>query len=138
MRDLVTRSLLTFALVGALAGCGSDSPTSPASASIAGTYRMRTINGSPLPFTIQSGTTVVVITGDVITVADGGTWSEQGAFTRTSGGQTTNQVISDGGTWARVGANVALYSNSTNGYAGSFTGSGFTFADATFTYVFSR
>lgn len=132
------KAILALAFVGALAACGSDSPTSPASASIAGTYHLQTINGSALPFAIQSGTNVVVVTNDVITVADGGTWSEQATFTLTSNGQTTSQVVSDGGTWTRVGASVSLNSNSTSGYAGTFTGAGFEFFDSSFTYVFSK
>jgi hypothetical protein len=134
----VKKSVVALAFVGALAACAGDSPMSPASASIAGTYHLQTINGSALPFAIQSGANVVVVTNDAITVADGGTWSEQATFTVTSNGQTSNQVISDGGTWTRAGQSVSLNSKSTGGYAGTFTGTGFEFFDSSFTYVFVR
>lgn len=121
--------------------CGGDSAsTSPASASLAGTYQLRTVDANPLPFTYQSGANKAVITGDVLTVADGGTWTEQGAYTLTLNGQTTSQVIADAGTWTRAGTNVTFVSSSSNAaaYSGRFTGSGFNLADQTFTYVFSR
>jgi len=134
---------LLVAGVALLAACGSDSPTGPSnpnSASIAGTYQMRTVSGSPLPFTYQSGTTKVVITSDVLVVADGGTWSETGAFTASVNGQTSNQVISDGGTWTRAGSAVSFYSSQqgATSYAGTFTGSGFSLADDLFTYTFAK
>src|SRR5438552_2700382 len=101
METLMRKLLPLFALIATIAACGGDA-TSPASASIAGTFQLKTVNGSPLPFTFQSGTTKAIVTSDVLTVADGGTWAEQGNFTITVNGQTTNQVISDGGTWSRV------------------------------------
>jgi len=126
-----------------LAACGSDSstgPSSPNSASIAGTYQLKTVSGSPLPFTYQSGTTKVVVTSDVLVVAEGGTWSETGAYTATVNGQTSNQVISDGGTWTRAGSAVSFYSSQqgATSYAGTFNGSGFSLADDLFTYTFAK
>ena len=119
--------IVALATVGA---CGGDSVTSTtASASLAGTYTLRTINGTALPFVLQSGTNSVTVTADAITVADGGTWSEAGAYRQTVNGQTTSQVISDGGTWTRAGASVAFSSRTTSGYSGTFTGSGFNLTD---------
>jgi hypothetical protein len=123
-----------------VAACGSDATTSPASASIAGTYQLRAINGSALPFTYQSGTTKVIVTADALTVADGGTWSEQASFTLTVNGSTSAQVVSDGGTWTRAGTSVSFFStqSSTTSYSGTFTGNGFTLGDTQFTYTFSK
>lgn len=134
----MAKSLLVLSLA-LLAACGGDSATSPTSQSLAGTYTMRTVNGSPLPFVVQSGTTKITITADVMTVADGGTWSETGAFTLTVNGSSTSQVISDGGTFVRAGATVSFLNGNQTAYTGSFTGSGFTLTDQqALRYVFSR
>jgi hypothetical protein len=122
-------SIKVYAALAALILCacgGSDSqPASPASASIAGTYHLVSINGSALPFTAQSGTTTVIVTSDVLTVADGGTWTESGAYSQTVNGATTNQVMSDGGAWSRLGTTVSFANaNKIITYAGQFTGSG--------------
>ena len=124
----------------ALAACGGDPPASPNSASIAGTYQLKTVNGSGLPFTYQSGLNKIVVTNDVLTVADGGTWTETGQFTLTFNGQTTNQVISDHGTWTRAGTVVSFYSvqQAAVSYSGTFTGSAFSVSDDLFTYTFVR
>ena len=140
MRQPFMRAVALCAATICIAACGGDSPTSPASASLAGTYQLKTIDGSPLPFTYQSGVNKVVITSDAITVADGGTWTETGHFTMTYNGQTTDQVISDGGTWTRAGTGVSFYSAQpgTVTYSGTFTGSGFSVSDAAFSYTFGR
>jgi hypothetical protein len=127
-------------VMGAVTACGGDSVTSTTgSASLAGTYTLRTINGTALPFVLQSGTNSITVTADAITVADGGTWSESGAYRQTINGQTTSQVISDGGTWTRAGASVAFSSRATTGYSGTFTGSGFSLTDNSgAAFVFTR
>ena len=98
------------------------------------------MNGSGLPFTYQSGLNKIVVTNDVLTVADGGTWTETGQFTLTFNGQTTNQVISDHGTWTRAGTVVSFYSvqQAAVSYSGTFTGSAFSVSDDLFTYTFVR
>ena len=140
MRQKLTRALALCAAAISLVACGGDSPTSPASASIAGTYQLKTVNGSPLPFTYQSGLDKIVVTSDVITVADGGTWTETGHFTLTYNGQTSDQVISDVGTWTRAGTEVSFYSTRQGevSYSGTFTGGGFSLSDAAFNYTFGH
>ena len=125
----------------ALAACGgSEGPTNPASASLAGSYTLRTVNGNHLPYTLQSGTNSLTITADVLTVADGGTWSESGSYQQTVNGQTSSQTFSDGGSWDRSGPTVTFTSTNSNtaAYGGSFTGSGFGLTDGTFAYVFTK
>lgn len=136
--ESIMRHLLAgFVLVASLA-CGGDSSTNPANASIAGTYRLSTVNGSALPYTLQSGLTKVVITSDVLTVADGGTWSETTSATVTVNGQTSSQVVPDGGTWTRSGSSVTFNSTTTHGATGTFTRSGFNLSDGTNSLVYVR
>ena len=133
------RRLVALLALVTLSACGSDSTTSPNSAAIAGTYSLKTVNGSALPFLIQSGTNSVKITSDAITIADGGTWSENGAYTQTINGQTSNQVVSDGGTWVRAGTQLTLVSSdSSTSYSGTFTGSSLNLGDGTLSFVFSK
>jgi hypothetical protein len=136
------RRLAAVLLLVAAACSKSDSPTNPASASLAGTFALRTIDGSALPYTMQSGTTSMTITSDALTVADGGTWSESGAYRQTSNGTTSNQTIADGGTWVRSGASVTFTSTMQNpgatAYSGSFTGSGFGMSDGVHTFAFTK
>ena len=133
------RRLITALALAAVAACGGDNATNPASGSIAGTYTLRTVNGSQLPFTVQSGTNSVTLTGDVITIADGGSWSETFAYTQTINGTTTNQTGTDGGSWSRAGTSVSLDSDGGyNAYTGTFTGNSLNLTDGTLTQVFTK
>jgi hypothetical protein len=107
-------------------------------ASIAGTYHLVSINGNALPFTAQAGTTTIIVTSDVLTVADGGTWTESGAYAQTINGVTSNQVVTDGGAWSRLSATVSFAdANKVIAYAGQITGSGFNLSNTNYSYVFT-
>jgi hypothetical protein len=135
MRKLV--ALIAFV---AAAGCGSDKATNAVSGSIAGTYSVKSVDGNPMPYTVQSGSSSATLTSDVLTVADDGTWNETYAFTMTVNGTTTNQSVGDGGTWTRSGSAVSFYSNlnAATVYTGSITGGGFTLSDGTSSYLFAK
>jgi len=114
-------------LVGALGlillmSCGGDSvsPTNPNNVSLAGTYTLRTINSSGLPYAIQSSGTTVQITGDQVTVADGGSFSETTSYKVVATG--ASQVGSSTGTWARAGSTITF--TFLTGGSGVITGSG--------------
>jgi hypothetical protein len=132
------KRLMLAALAATLLACGGDGPTPPAS--IAGTWHLVTINGSPLPFTIPGTDSTAAFTyiSDVIMIADDGTWIED--ISGLQGGVYPGVFEADG-TYTRVGTDVVLHS-------AEFTGSGF--RSATFTgprldlmiddyrYVYSR
>jgi len=137
------RRLFLGLLCVVLAGCGSDKTTGPdVDLSFVGTYHLRTINGSNLPYTLaQSGSVSLQIVADAITIADGGTWSESGTQKTTANGQTSTDVYGDNGTWIRSGNSIALHSSIYNNtaYSGTFSGSALTLTDAfPLTYVFNR
>ena len=135
-----SRFLLAAALC-VLAACGSDSGTNPNNAAIDGTYTLRTVNGSPLPFTIQSGTTSLTLTKDVITVGSNGSWTESMNYSQTVNGQTSTGTIADGGTWTRAGNAVEFDSqvSGTVAYSGTFANGTLTLNDGSgFVQVFSR
>lgn len=133
------RRIVALIAFSSLVACGSDSSTNPNSDSIEGVYSLRTVNGSALPFTVQSGTTSVTLTSDVITIASNGSWTEAVAYTQTVNGQTSNGTGADGGTWIRAGSSVTLNSTAgSTGYAGTFSNGSMTFNDSGFIEVFSR
>lgn len=136
-----TRRLVLLLALATASACGSDSSTSPTTDAIEGTYSLRTVNGSPLPFTVvQSGTNSFVLTSDVITIASNGSWTESIQYRETVNGQTTNGTDADGGTWVRSGGNVSLKSNLSGdiAYSGAFSGGSLTFNASGFVAVFSR
>jgi hypothetical protein len=123
-----------------VAGCGGDSSTNPNNDAIEGTYSLKSINGLPLPFTIQSGTTSITLTKDVLTVASNGSWTESISYSQTVNGQTSTGTDDDGGSWTRAGSSVNFFSNVTNttAYAGTYSNGTLNFTDAGFTQVFQR
>lgn len=123
-----TMAVLALAI---FAACGGSDSTSPASASVGGTYSLKTINGSPLPFVFQSGTTSVTILADALVVGENGTWTESTSYKQTVNGQTSTGTGGDAGTWVRAGTAVTFTSTTQggSGYRGTFTGSGLDMTD---------
>jgi hypothetical protein len=115
-----------------VAACGGDSATSPTATNFAGTYTLRTVNGSNLPYVLlQNDTKTVTIMDDHITIADGGTWSEDGTLRVVTNGVTTTLVSSDDGTWVRSGNSIVLHSTTANltAYSGTFTDTSLSLTD---------
>lgn len=135
-----TITVCAVLLTTAAAACSSDSSTNPATASIAGLYNVTTVNGSQIPYTVQSGTDSQTLLSDQIIVADGGTWSETYVVRQTISGTTTTQTFPDGGSWSRTGVNVTFTSTGQAGptYTGTFTGSALNLTDGSLNYVFAR
>lgn len=132
-----TRIALVALALSALA-CGSDAPTSPNGASVAGTYTLRTIQGQPLPYILQDGANKATITRDILTITDGGTWSETANFTLSiNGGPGQAQVVSASGTYSRAGASFGFFDTSTR-ETDFATLSGTTLTFTSDTRVFSR
>lgn len=95
------RPVFVLGLALALSACAMDS-TAP-SVSVDGSYALRTINGTSLPYTFSSGLT---LSSDVLTMnvngtytdvarySDGRTSTEQGYYTNTNGAITFNSQVS--------------------------------------------
>ena len=124
-----------------LVSCKADSSTNPNSVAIDGAYSLKSVNNSPLPFTIQSGTNSITLTSDNLTLGTNGSWTENGAYRQTNNGQTSTGTFADGGTWIRAGSSVTLNSSTSGatGYSGTITNnSGLSLSDGTYTYLFSK
>ena len=90
------KSMLVAVASLATVACG-DSSTS-ASATLAGTWNMTSVNGSSLPYTIQAANPKIEILNEQIIFSSAGTYTVTGNGRITSGGTVTNQPITDSGT----------------------------------------
>lgn len=104
------RFLAALAILATVTACGSDNPAAPTgSASVAGSWALRSINGTALPYTLQNGNTRADVLGSTLTVTDGGTWAEVVSVRVTvNGGAPTNQTGAASGTYARAGTGLSL------------------------------
>jgi hypothetical protein len=115
------RRLVALLALATAVACGGDS-TSP-SATVTGSYSLRTVNGSPVPYTvIQIGADKYEIVSDVVTINEGGTWSETGTDRTTQNGQVTNGTITDGGTYTLNGTAITFVSTESGTVNGSVGG----------------
>lgn len=117
-------------LVGLVIAIACDDSTSAVPATpFIGVFTLQTVEGSGLPVTlVQSGNSSVSLLADQLTIADGGTWSEQ--FTRkvVTNGQLGTQAGVDSGTWLQKGSTLTLFSRLNNDipYNGTFAGNALT------------
>jgi hypothetical protein len=102
--------------------CG-DRSTNPANADISGTYSLQSIDGTPLPYTVQDATPPITLVSDVLTVGSDGTWAEAEDFQQVVNGQAQTGSLSDAGTWTRSGASITFFSqvNGVTEYTGTYS-----------------
>jgi hypothetical protein len=133
------RKLLLSLVLAAAVACGGDS-TSPINASIAGTYKLQTINGSALPYTIlQVGNDKVEFMDDQVTVNDGGTYTESGHIRTTENGVVTTEAVVDAGTYVRTGTAITFHSTSDNSDTpGSISGNSITVVSSGLSAVYAK
>jgi len=137
MRKLVA----VIALVAGVTACSmnTDTPTTPLVGDISGTYALQSMNGTPLPFSIVSHDTTVLIDTDSLVVFASGDWAEKVTYRQTVGtNATTNESFTLDGFWSRQ-ANT-LHFNLSQGllYVGTATESTLELADGFFKYSFKR
>lgn len=118
IRRLVVLALC--AVTATLAACGGDSATGP-SASIAGAYTLRTVNGGGLPFTLaQVGADKLELLNETVVLSEGGTFTQQGSFRITEAGVVSTEFYADAGAYTRSGTAVTFVFNS-DGSSGTGT-----------------
>lgn len=131
------RILLVFAAL--TIGCGRDSATQPAEASIVGTWDLRTINGSSLPFVLsQSGADKAEVMSDVATADDHGAYTEVTQFRTTLNGQATTQAFTDAGTYTVNGNAVTLRSGDGSSVTASLSENTFAISSGAFVYIYKK
>lgn len=104
------KSLVLAALV-TLAACGTE-PPDPATASIAGTWQLRTMQGQPLPFVlpvVNPGVTTS-LTRYTITIAASGGWRSQYVEVSVRNGMAPHtDTVDEYGEWRRMGPTVTFF-----------------------------
>ena len=107
---------------------------------ISGNYELKTINGSPLPYTISgSGANRTEVLDHVITLYNGGTYAETGHKRVTVNGQASTQDITGAGSYDFFGTAITLRSG-TQFYErrGLFHEKAITIIEEGLTQVFSK
>lgn len=100
------RFLLGLAVVFSVA-CMGDGMTG--SSTITGSYTLRTVNGSNLPYTVAG--TGVEIVDETLTLHEGLTYIRSGHTRTTTNGQVTTQTTNDSGSYGLQGTSITLNSN---------------------------
>jgi hypothetical protein len=124
----------------ALCACGGDSPTEPTQASIAGTWELSTVNGSPLPYTVASfGADKVEIISEAVTFTANGTFSALSNTRTTESGQVTTESDTDTGTYTLNGTAITLtFASDATTATGTISGNTITAAESGFSFVFKK
>lgn len=111
-RRVARRAIAAVAFL-AFVACGDDSATEPTNQSVAGTWTLRTVNGSNLPYTLQQfGNDRVELLNETINVAASGTFTQQGTLRFTAGGIVTTEPYTDAGTYTLNGSTATFSFNS--------------------------
>ena len=122
------RSVLALALGASMvfaSACGSDSPTGPKN--VPGTYSLRTVDETPLPFTVpEQREHVIVINSVTATLNSNNTYAVAGTGTEDGNAST---VVTDAGTYSQSGSTL----NFTSTMLGGATYSGTAKSDSSFT-----
>jgi hypothetical protein len=129
MRRTAFVATMILAILSA-AGCGGDS-TGPATQSIAGSWTLQSVNGSPLPFIVtQTGTDRLEVLSDVIVISETGSFTQTTSTRTTTNGVPTTQSVADAGSYTLNGSAVTLHFNS-DGFTGTASWSGTTITTIT-------
>jgi hypothetical protein len=140
------RKIVAFVALIATAGCLDMSTTQPFAGSLAGTYALVALNGTPMPFTIVSGDTSTSVVSDVILMTDDGSWSEKYVSIQKIGtAATTSDTVALAGTYTRTSPGLNFYRTPTPPstepvltYQGQANETQMALTDGQFTYLFQR
>jgi hypothetical protein len=129
MRRTAFVATMILAILSA-AGCGGDS-TSPAAQSIAGSWTLQSVNGSPLPFIVpQTGADKLEVLSDVLVISGTGSFTQTTSTRTTTNGVPTTQSVVDAGSYTLNGSTVTLHFSS-DGFIGTASWSGNTITTVT-------
>ena len=106
------RRITIAVLALGMAACTNSSTTGP-SGSLSGTYRLQTINGSPVPYTFASG---VTLQSDVLTLSSNGNYSDAAQY-------SDGRLIVEQGYYNNYNGAITFTDQSNNNnYQGSISG----------------
>jgi len=135
------RRYISCMLFVVAAACGGgDSPTQPTSASVAGTWKLETVNGAALPYiAAQVGSDKVELMSDVITAVASGSFTQMTQIRVTESGQVSTQSIPDAGSYTLTGTAVTFTFNSDGSTGtGSLSGNTLTVTEDGYAFVYKK
>ena len=136
---LFARLAVMAAMVVAVGAC-SDSSGPDEGGSIAGTYSLRTVNGSNLPFTVvQLPEFKVEVVSDVVTLNANNTFSEVFTSRTTEGTTVTTESETTTGTYTLTGSLLRMTDTEGNVITAAFSaGNTLTATAGNFTLVYRK
>lgn len=129
------------ATVIAIAGCGGGDSTAP-TATVAGTYDLKTVNSAVLPFLAQNDAS-----GKIEVLADTYNLTENGTYTNPTqvritfpGSPPSVEVLTSNGTWTSSGNSITLTSSDdpTDKVSGAIASGTMTLTAPGFVLVYQR
>jgi hypothetical protein len=136
MRRLAATVLV---LAVTLAACGDSTGPGLGLATPTGTYTLHTVNGNPLPYTVDEGDGfTLVIVSDAFTLQNGGRFSESFTLRVTENGITTTESGSGTGVWTITGTAITLTFDDGPAVSGTLSGGVMTLVDSGVSLVYRR
>lgn len=121
--------LMALALIGGMA-CGGDSATGPST--IAGTYSLRTLNGSSLPLLISlNGADRYELTDDILVLTTDSSFTQTTHYRTTTAGQVTTPTTVKSGIFSVSGTQVTFGNAAAGGSTGTWSGNTITVVQQT-------
>jgi hypothetical protein len=123
MKRLILAATMA-ATLAVLAACSDSNPTGPGNAAVTGTYALRTINGSAVPWT-EPGSTAqesFTINSGSLVVNSNGTYTLTYAVVFREGGQSVTTSFSMPGTWTQSNRTLTLRDNEGDSMTASWDG----------------
>jgi hypothetical protein len=121
-----------------LAGCGGDPGTPPTQVSLAGIWNLQSVNGEPLPYTVQPANPKIEILSDELVLSPSGNFSQSVQARATSSGTITTQNIQDGGTYIANGTVAEFTFNDGSTGSGTVDGNTLTVAQVGFSLMYRK
>jgi hypothetical protein len=122
---MANRAAKVLVVVAQLVAACSNDPASPDTGGhFAGTYSLVTINGLPLPATLQPPSpapSITVIDGTFVLSVNSG-FSFSSNWQETADGVTTQRSASCTGTWTKTGNSFSFVEHASADCGGSYTG----------------
>jgi hypothetical protein len=105
-----------------------------------GTWRLQTVNGLPLPFTLpEEGVDKLELTAETITLIASGRVSMVTTFRVTDGGNVSAESVPDAGTYAVTGSTVTfMFDSDGSTPTATVNGDTMTLDDIGLTFVYRR
>lgn len=139
MRRLIVTSIAALVLSLSISGCSTDTSIAPTQVSVAGTWNLSTINGSPLPFTLQAANPKIEYLNEQLIISASGTFTQTVNARYTNNGVVSTQAFADAGTYVLNGTAATFRFNS-DGSSGTGTvnGNTLTVAQGGFSQVYTK